>query len=272
MKAFHVVCGLPRSGSTLLCNILAQNKAFHVRHTSEVVMKLRSSMAAGTESAEVKGSFAHDPRDTDETSWREGRSIVESYHDPKKVNFDKSRGWNDMQFVLEKLYPEARIICCVRDLRAVFGSQERNWRRNPMFMIPPGLIGRQRMNNQFSPDGMIGGPLTAIEDLLLYENPRVLFVRYENLTDKPKLMMQQIYQHIGEPYFEHDFKDIKNTATDPDWLYLGKFPHYGNGEVKDRTDWQQFVPRQFADEIMQPRYEMGARHHWYNQAFGYMGE
>lgn len=264
MRAFHVICGLPRSGSTLLCNILAQNPAFHVRHTSEVPVKLRASMAAATEAAETKGQFAHDPRGTDETIWQEGRVIVQSYHNPKKVNFDKSRSWNDMQFVLEKLYPEARIICCVRDLRAVFGSNEKQWRRNPMFMIPPGLKGRERKNNQFAPDGIIGGPLAGVEDLMMYENPRVMFLKYEALTDKPKLLMQQVYQHIGEPWFEHDFKDIRNTAIDPDWLYLGKFPHHGDGEVKARTDWQQFVPQPLALEIMQGN--IG-----YNQAFGYIG-
>jgi sulfotransferase len=36
MKKIHFINGMPRSGSTLLCNILAQNPKFHVTPTSYV--------------------------------------------------------------------------------------------------------------------------------------------------------------------------------------------------------------------------------------------
>ena len=34
MKNFNIITGMPRSGSTLLCNILSQNPAFHAGATS----------------------------------------------------------------------------------------------------------------------------------------------------------------------------------------------------------------------------------------------
>ena len=36
-KTIHFISGLPRSGSTLLCNILAQNPRFHTTATSGIM-------------------------------------------------------------------------------------------------------------------------------------------------------------------------------------------------------------------------------------------
>ena len=129
--------------------------------------------------------------------------------------------------------------------------------------LPPGRTIRARMQNQFSDQGMIGGALSGIEDLVLVGNRAVIFVAYEKLVEQPGLQLQRIYEHIGEPWHEHDFDGIENTSIDPDWLYLNKFPHDGRGKVGDRTDWQQFVPQQLAGEIMRT-------HASYNQTFGYV--
>ncbi len=45
MKTIHFVAGLPRSGSTLLCNILNQNPKFHATATSgilDIVLAIRN--------------------------------------------------------------------------------------------------------------------------------------------------------------------------------------------------------------------------------------
>ncbi|MGI9484338.1 MAG: sulfotransferase family protein [Geminicoccaceae bacterium] len=263
MKAFHVICGLPRSGSTLLCNILAQNPALEVLHTSPLAAMLRQEMDSLTNVPEVKGLFERDPTGTDVWSFDKLRGGIERSFRGDTVAIDKNRLWNSLQFPLEKLFPNARMLVMRRDLRAVFGSVEKQWRRNPLFQIPPGETTRQRMRNQFSPDGMIGSALEGIDDLYLHRRENVRFVSYEALCENPKLQLQQIYDHLGEPYFDHDFDKIKNTATDPDWLYLGKFPHRGEGKLKKVDDWGRYVPEPLASEIM-------ANNGAYNQTFGYV--
>ena len=45
MTDIHMIAGLPRSGSTLLCNILNQNPRFHATSTSgilEIVLAIRN--------------------------------------------------------------------------------------------------------------------------------------------------------------------------------------------------------------------------------------
>ena len=263
MKAFHVICGLPRSGSTLLCNILAQNPAFHVLHTSPLPALVERYSLGVTDVPEVKGLLQRNEAQTDEKVAEGARAMIRAWHTGKEVCFDKNRLWAGHQFTLAQLFPGAKIICCVRDLRAVFGSFEKRWRRNPLMQIPPGHTIRQRMQNQFSDQGMIGGALGGVEDLVLTGNNAVMFLHYEALVQNPKMQLERLYQHINEPPFEHDFEKVENTAADPDWLYLNKFPHEGSGKVEPREDWQQFVPPQIAGEIMQT-------HAAYNQTFGYV--
>ena len=66
MKSFHVICGLPRSGSTLLCNILAQNPAFNVLHTSALPSLVEYFAKGVTDIPEIKGMLEHDEVETDE--------------------------------------------------------------------------------------------------------------------------------------------------------------------------------------------------------------
>ena len=42
MKNLHLIAGLPRSGSTLLCNLLNMNSKFHATPTSYVIDMLRN--------------------------------------------------------------------------------------------------------------------------------------------------------------------------------------------------------------------------------------
>ena len=263
MRAFHVIGGLPRSGSTLLCNILAQNPAFSVLHTSPLSMLLDHFSQGVTETAEIKGMMAKAPGETDARVFDAARAMVDAFSATAGVAFDKNRLWNVHQFTLQILDPGAKMIVCVRDLRAIFGSIEKQWRRNPLAQVPPGMTMRARMDNQFDRQGIIGSSLSGIEDLVLSENPAVFWLAYEALVANPAMTLQRLYDHINEPGFEHDFNRIKSTAVDPDWLYLGKFPHVGSGKVKDQTDWQRYVPQQLAGEIV-------ANHAPFMQRFGYV--
>lgn len=270
MRAFHVICGLPRSGSTLLCNILAQNPAIEILHTSPLPSILDRMGDAVTDTPEIKGLVAQDVPAADARTFAMLEGAIQGFHSgtKRRVVIDKSRLWNNYQFALEKLFPDAKMIVCLRDLRAVFGSNEKRWRRNPMMFIPPGRTMRDRMENQFSPGGLVGSCLNGVEDLWLTQNPRAFWLFYERFVENPKATMQAIYQHLGEPVFEHDFDDVKNTAIDPDAIYLGKFPHKGEGKVEAREGWQQFVPELLAQEIAgSPQFPHNIR---YMQRFGYV--
>lgn len=49
----------------------------------------------------------------------------------------------------------------------------------------------------------------------------MFFIDYKNLINKPKKVMQELYDFLGEPYFEHQFENIENKHRENDWETYG---------------------------------------------------
>jgi sulfotransferase len=63
------------------------------------------------------------------------RSLFNAYYEavePKTV-FDTSRGWTAKTALLKALYPQTKIICCVRDLPWILDSFERIAAKNTLY-------------------------------------------------------------------------------------------------------------------------------------------
>ena len=88
-KQIHFISGLPRSGSTLLCNILNQNPEFHATSTSgilDIVLAIRNQW-------ENLPVFKASPNKAGKAAVV--NSILHNYVSivDRPVYFDKSRGW-----------------------------------------------------------------------------------------------------------------------------------------------------------------------------------
>jgi len=181
------------------------------------------------------------------------------------VVFDKSRGWAFMLLPLLEMYPDTKIIVTVRHLCDVFASVEKQHRKTPLFSEfhdNQHKTIESKVDRMFSQKGGIGSPLNGIKDIILRQHP-VHFVKYEDLSSDPVGTMNRLYCYLLEDEFEHNFADVENTAEDPDFLYLYKYPHEGSGEVKPSpSKWQDFFHVEVAHEIMK-------RFNWFNQEFGY---
>ncbi|MBS0268470.1 MAG: sulfotransferase [Proteobacteria bacterium] len=109
----HFISGLPRSGSTLLAAILRQNPRFHAAMTSPVALlfaALQHKMSGATEF-----SLFFD----DERRAAILKNVFKAYYErlpPDGVIFDTNRTWAARASLLAGLYPDCRIICCVRDV------------------------------------------------------------------------------------------------------------------------------------------------------------
>ncbi|MGI9486274.1 MAG: sulfotransferase family protein [Geminicoccaceae bacterium] len=266
MKAFHVVTGLPRSGSTLLCNVLNQNPQFHASSTSVLAQSVAGLSNLWSNSPEIKSDLAHDKTATEARLSRSIKALCESwYADRKGVVFDKSRAWVFHYLALQQVFPEAKIIAVVRDLRAVFASVEKQHQKNPILdyaASPAEKTVFVRADQMFSPDGMIGGPIQGVMDLISRQPPGMIVIQFETFVKSPALIMEKLYAELGEKPHAHDFEAVENTATDLDAIYLHKFPHEGSGKIEPVDDWQTYTPPDIAQQIMQ-------RFPNYNKAFGY---
>jgi sulfotransferase len=235
-NGIHFIAGLPRSGSTLLAGILRQNPRFHAAMTSPVgamYMALESSMSRRNEAA----VFIEDEQRRDVL-----KGLFANYYagiHKEKLVFDTNRAWCTKLPALTQLFPQARVICCVRDVSWIMDSIERLVRKNAfelsgMFGFEPGNTVFNRINRIASGDGMVGYALDALKEAFFSEQAgKLILVEYQALTRAPETTLKLIYAQLGEPPFKHDFDNVEYTADNFD-LALGT---RGLHTVRRKVEW-----------------------------------
>jgi len=252
----HVITGLPRAGSTLMQNVLAQNPKFKVTSTSELPSIISEISKVWSNSLEIKNYLNKDRVGTEQRLSNTMKAFIETWHGTDKVVFDKSRGWTNTHLLLNDLYPDAVLIVMVRDLRNVFASVEKQHQKNPILDTASNFEEKtvyNRADQMFSPQGLIGGPLAGITDVIQRKNRQAIFIKYEDFADDPEKTMKTIYEKIDERYYLHNFENIQNTADDPDGFYLWKYPHQGCGKISElqKDEWKQLYTEDLANIIME---------------------
>jgi sulfotransferase len=211
VKELFFISGLPRSGSTLLSAILRQNPDFYADISSPVRGLVASTINGITESE--SNHLIDEPRRKHIL-----RALVQSYYDavtPKTV-FDTSRGWTAKTSLLKELYPQTKIICCVRDLPWILDSFERIAAKNSLYNATlTDDEARQTVTTRcdalmdVKKEGQVVKPYYFLEEGLLLNPDMIMLVEYESLCKTPEGVMREIYQFIGKPYFDHDFDNVE---------------------------------------------------------------
>ncbi|HXP04474.1 MAG TPA: sulfotransferase [Stellaceae bacterium] len=235
-NGIHFISGLPRSGSTLLAAILRQNPRFHAGMTSPVgamYLALEAAMSRRNEAA----VFIDDTQRRDVL-----QGLFENYYravQEKQLVFDTNRVWCAKLPALTQLFPEAKIVCCVRDVAWIMDSIEHLVRKNAfelsgMFGFEPGSTVYTRINRIASSDGMVGYALDALKDGFFGEQASTLIlVEYEALTRAPKDTLRHLYALLGEAPYEHDLDNVEYEAEKFD-LLLGT---PGLHTVRRKVEW-----------------------------------
>ena len=88
---------------------------------------------------------------------------------PKQLVFDTNRLWMTKLSALTALFPQAKMICCVRDVAGVLDSIESLLRRNyvetsKIFNFTPGGTVYSRLEGLASNAGMVGCALHALRE------------------------------------------------------------------------------------------------------------
>lgn len=219
-------------------------------------------------SPEIRAGLIRD-RDSLEESLREAtRGFVDGFYRrrSKEIIFDKSRGWSTNLLMLWDLYPEAKVIVTIRDLRNIFASVEKQHRKTALFDDASDTKGKTiytRADTQFSPHGLIGGPLEGIQDIINRGlGKHVFWLPMEDMTKAPVHVLFELYKYLDLPAFNHDIANVENTAEDVDAAYLFKFPHHGSGKINptDPHEWSNYMSKELGDLIIN-------RFMWYYQTF-----
>lgn len=237
MKKIFYQSSMPRSGSTLLQNIIGQNPDFYVTPTSGLLELIYAARANYTNSPEFK---AQDADLMKKAFLGFCKSGMDGYFDSitdKKYIMDKSRGWGIHYNLLNQINPEPKIICIVRDLRDVIASMEKNYRKSQdkhNDVINHGKMQGTTVGKRtdiWLASQPVGLAIERIQEIINQKIP-VLFVKYEDLITYPEQTMLNIYKYLGVESFKHDFNNIPQLTKEDDSVY-GIF---GDHQIKPALD------------------------------------
>lgn len=211
LNKLHFISGLPRSGSTLLAAILRQNPRFHAAMTSPVGGLVTHMLEAMGENHESSVFL------TPEQKRALILSVFSAYYQPREnleVIFDTNRVWCSKLPLIRTLFPEAKVICCVRNIAWIMDSIERLVRRN-VFDVSKLFNQGERASVYSRTEALsLGGRLVGFayhalkEAFYSEESACLLLVEYDLLAQNPQKTIDLIYKFIGEEPWEHDFENI----------------------------------------------------------------
>lgn len=255
-KEIYFINGMPRSGSTLLCNILSQNPDFHSTPTSGLSDIVYSINEMWQRNPSIKAS------ELPEKKLTIIRDLIYSYHRDieRPVVFNKSRGWAPLIELVEmSLETPIKILTTTRKLPSILASFEKLYRKelkmvdSPMLRSPEMSILSGRVNAWAN--GVVGSTFNTIQDAFLrgYKD-RFHFIDYDKLTTDPKSVMVQVYNFLGKPYFNHDFANIVQYTFEKDIEHGFTDLHTIRPVVAPQKDDSQ--------EILGPMYNQFANFHY----------
>ena len=240
MRKFNMISGLPRSGSTLLCNLLNMNPRFHATPTSgviEVVKSMRSTISSSiTWRAKDRLSLLPNIQ-----KGLEG--FVNGFYYDKEIVFDKCRVWSSHLQLMDEILgnTDTKIIWTYRDPVEIIGSMESKYQKTILLenmdeSSAPMAFSTldRRIGTYTAPEGLLSYPIECLRDAIeMGYRDRILILTYYDITNNTQIVMDTIHDFLGEPRQPYDLKDLKQTTFEFDGFYNYKFPHsIKEGQVK----------------------------------------
>ena len=228
MSTIFFQSSMPRAGSTLLQNVLAQNPDIYATPTSGVLELTFAARHMFNESNEFQAQDSETMKDGLIGFLNEG---IHGWYDnitDKPYVVDKSRGWGiHYDFLDAFLEYEPKIICMVRDLRQIIASMEKKFRENPLAHDP--IVNWAEMSGttvekradvwlQTQPVGLA---LERFGEIIKRGwDKHMLFVKFEDFTKYPDEEMDRIYDYLElDSYTGHDFNKVEQTTKEDDTVY-----------------------------------------------------
>lgn len=244
-KTFYFMAGLPRSGSTLLSSILNQNPRFHSGPSSPVL----GAMFA-VEQNFMGNELYHGYPKPDQVREIIGSIPHHFYSDVQNpVVFDKNRAWTArVPYIEGYIGQQAKILVPVRRIDEILTSILTMIHRNPFQEGQPRInfVDEQLIKTDIPINDLNRCMYLLNDGGIVYESLNAImmgfqqnvsdkmhFVDYNNLVDNPEKIMEDIYDFLGEEFYDHDFGSISNIHREDDLITYGLSDmHQVRSEVK----------------------------------------
>ena len=233
-KLFFLVA-MPRSGNTLFASVMNQNSEIAATPNS-ITLEIMKDLFFLKETDVFKNYPDH--RSLDNVL----DVVYDTYYKdwPQRIIIDRGPVTTPGNFALMKKHFKRPFKCIVllRDLMDVLASYMKWYTKNPDAF--PNKYNCKNDDEKLSmimnKDGAVAKDLQAIKNS--YNYPEMcLYIKYNDLVSQPEQEIKKIYDFIGEPYFNHNFKDLKQININGigyDDTIVGKNMHTIRTEIKKK--------------------------------------
>jgi sulfotransferase len=234
VRRFVGVTGLPRAGSTLLCQLLSQHPEIDCDgHSSPLCNTLLGIRRMVSEDTFFLSQLDHAFDSSYAHLFSGMRGFLQGWYQDcrKEAVVDKNRAWLHAIELLLHLEPDAKLIVCLRELGQIYGSIEAQHQRTILVDFIDHLADFDRFGRAdmlFAKDKSIGAPLIslrAVTDLPKRVQERLYFLRFEDLMDRPTTCMSHIYAWLGLSPFAIDPERLTMGIRESDSHYHMKYTH-----------------------------------------------
>jgi sulfotransferase len=158
----------------------------------------------------------------------------------------------------------------VRDLRAVFASMEKNFRKNPdKDVLIVNNVDLKNMTtaariDHFSVAPPIGPSVEWLSEVFhrgLDKN--MLFIKFEDFNSNPEKEIKKVYEYLEIPYFKHDFNNVEQLTHENDVIHGIFGDHKIQPQVKPvKNDFLEILGKEQSNRLK-------THYAWYFERFNY---
>lgn len=223
IKKVFYNASFPRAGSTLIQNVLAQNPLIYTSPTSGLFRLQIQSKQVIYETAEFLAQNTDEVNNGYKGYLKYG---IEGYYNnitDKPYIIDKNRKWLGEYKFIDFYEPNPKIICFIRDLRAIFASLEKRHRNNPHkftgltnWDTMYGTTTHKRVLDLMNHPIITSSVESLHQSLLEGYFINILFIKYEDFCSNPEPELNKIYNYLELPYYQHDLNNIKQITQEDD--------------------------------------------------------
>ena len=153
---------------------------------------------------------------TDDQRARAVESIFDAVYEDKlnKIVFDNNRAWCARMGLIATVFPQSRVISCVRQPAHIIDSFERLFAKHPLAVSTItncNTVGTvyDRVPIMMQSDGVLGFAYNALREAFYGAHAdRLIILEYVNLTKTPRETMAWLHDMLQWPAFQYDFEAI----------------------------------------------------------------
>jgi sulfotransferase len=257
-KQVIYVTGLPRAGSTFLCQLLSHHPDVDCHgHSSPLcptLMGLRHNLSDNDFLlAQLDVNFDRNYQQL----LNAFRGFVNGWfaETDRPWVVDKNRGWLQHIETVSHLDPQFKMLVCVRELGQIYGSIEAQHQKTILLDFPDHLANLSRYDraeNLLNKMGVLGAPLHSIEALQDIDSQlqqHLFYVVFEHLMSEPEAALQEIFQWLGLSSITIDWQNLNVNPHESDSYYRYKYRHKTHSRLNPPNP--HLIPARIQQQLQQ---------------------